>query len=209
MTDVIRKTYFYMDSQIKEYRISKPLGEKLWYRTADEVFNAAHALTDSIAKQHPLYHGAARMQGHRAGQRSHHPPHLRCGRRCADPRRDPPPRQKRAAATSSSSSPSAACPTMWWAAAWPSASRRCIPTPRSCPWTTIPTSALPTWKTGLQMLIMTEKAPQPVRRPERQAPAAPPRRPPLWPPGSSRKNLPPASAGADGPPPWCRHNLNP
>ena len=62
MTDVIRKTYFYMDSQIKEYRISKPLGEKLWYRTADEVFNAAHALTDSIAKQHPLYHGAARMQ---------------------------------------------------------------------------------------------------------------------------------------------------
>ena len=62
MTDVIRKTYFYMDSQIKEYRISKPLGEKLWYRTADEVFNAAHALTDSIAKQHPLYHGAARMR---------------------------------------------------------------------------------------------------------------------------------------------------
>ena len=62
MTDVIRKTYFYMDSQIKEYRISKPLGEKLWYRTADEVFNAAHALTDSIAKQHPLYHRAARMQ---------------------------------------------------------------------------------------------------------------------------------------------------
>ena len=62
MTDVIRKTYFYMDSQMKEYRISKPLGEKLWYRTADEVFNAAHALTDSIAKQHPLYHGAARMQ---------------------------------------------------------------------------------------------------------------------------------------------------
>ena len=62
MTDVIRKTYFYMDAQIKEYHISKPLGEKLWYRTADEAFNAAHALTDSIAKRHPLYHKAARMQ---------------------------------------------------------------------------------------------------------------------------------------------------
>ena len=62
MTDVIRKTYFYMDAQIKEYHIHKPLGEKIWYRTADEVFNAAHALTDSIAKRHPLYHRAARMQ---------------------------------------------------------------------------------------------------------------------------------------------------
>ena len=62
MTDVIRKTYFYMDAQIKEYRIAKPLGEKLWYRTADEAFNAAHALTDSIARRHPLYRKAARMQ---------------------------------------------------------------------------------------------------------------------------------------------------
>ena len=62
MTDVIRKTYFYMDAQIKEYHIHKPLGEKIWFRTADEVFNAAHAMTDSIAKRHPLYHRAARMQ---------------------------------------------------------------------------------------------------------------------------------------------------
>ena len=62
MTDVIRKTYFYMDAQIKEYHIAKPIGEKLWYRTADEAFNAAHDLTDSIAKRHPLYHKAARMQ---------------------------------------------------------------------------------------------------------------------------------------------------
>ena len=62
MTDVIRKTYFYMDAQIKEYHITKPLGEKLWYRTADEAFNAAHALTDSIARRHPLYRKAARMQ---------------------------------------------------------------------------------------------------------------------------------------------------
>ena len=62
MTDVIRKTYFYMDAQIKEYRIDRPVGEKLWYRTADEIFNAAHDLTDAIAKAHPLYHKAARMQ---------------------------------------------------------------------------------------------------------------------------------------------------
>ena len=62
MTDVIRKTYFYMDAQIREYHIQKPLGEKLWYRTADEAFNAAHALTDAIAQSHPLYRRAARMQ---------------------------------------------------------------------------------------------------------------------------------------------------
>ncbi len=62
MTDVIRKTYFYKDAQVKEYHLKKPVQEKAWYRTADEVFNAAHALTDSIAKKHPLYTPAVRMQ---------------------------------------------------------------------------------------------------------------------------------------------------
>lgn len=62
MTDVIRKSYFYIDAQIREYKLKKPMGEKIWYFTADEIFNAAHAMTDAIAQKHPLYHRAARMQ---------------------------------------------------------------------------------------------------------------------------------------------------
>lgn len=62
MTDVIRKTYFYQDAQVKEYHIKKPMGKKLWYRTANNIFNLAHDLTDRIAKNHPLYEPACRMQ---------------------------------------------------------------------------------------------------------------------------------------------------
>lgn len=62
MTDVIRKTYFYQDAQIKEYQIQKPLRQKLWLRTANEVFNLAHQAADRIAKAHPLYEPACRMQ---------------------------------------------------------------------------------------------------------------------------------------------------
>lgn len=62
MTDVIRKTYFYKDAQIQEYHVKKPLGEKIWYYTADHVFNLAHDMTDAIAKWHPLYEPACRMQ---------------------------------------------------------------------------------------------------------------------------------------------------
>ena len=61
MTDVIRKTYFYQDSQVKEYHIKKPFREKAWLRTADKVFDLAHDVTDSIAKSHPLYTPACRM----------------------------------------------------------------------------------------------------------------------------------------------------
>ena len=62
MTDVIRKTYFYQDTQIKEYRLKKPLSQKIWYRTADEAFNLAHSMIDAIAVKHPLYEPACRMQ---------------------------------------------------------------------------------------------------------------------------------------------------
>ena len=62
MTDVIRKTYFYQNAQVREYHVHKPLMEKLWYRAANLVFDLAHNLTDSIAKQHPLYTPACRMQ---------------------------------------------------------------------------------------------------------------------------------------------------
>lgn len=62
MTDVIRKTYFYKDSQNREYHLKKGLKDKIWFRTANQMFNFAHDLTDSIAKEHPLYEPACRMQ---------------------------------------------------------------------------------------------------------------------------------------------------
>jgi predicted CoA-substrate-specific enzyme activase len=62
MTDVIRKTYFYLDSQVREYKLEKPLSQKAWYFTADHIFNLAHDMTDAIAKAHPLYTPACRMQ---------------------------------------------------------------------------------------------------------------------------------------------------
>lgn len=61
MTDVIRKTYFYQDSQNREYHLKKPLKQKLWLRTANLFFDMAHDLTDSIASRHPLYTPACRL----------------------------------------------------------------------------------------------------------------------------------------------------
>ena len=61
MTDVIRKLYFYKDSQIREYHVHKPLGEKAWYASADALFDAAHTVTDQIAREHPLYERAVRL----------------------------------------------------------------------------------------------------------------------------------------------------
>ena len=61
MTDVIQKLYFNKDTQIREYRLHRPLTEKLWYPTADAVFAAAHSLTDRIAREHPLYRRATRL----------------------------------------------------------------------------------------------------------------------------------------------------
>ena len=61
MTDVIRKIYFNKNAHIKEYHVHKPVGEKVWYATADTVFEAAHAMTDRIAKEHPLYQRTTRL----------------------------------------------------------------------------------------------------------------------------------------------------
>lgn len=61
MTDVIRKTFFYQDSQVKEYGIKKPFMEKLILRIENNMFNLAHDTADKIAKKHPLYERAARM----------------------------------------------------------------------------------------------------------------------------------------------------
>jgi len=62
MTDVIRKSYYYLDMQVREYQIEKPWKDKLWLRTADSMFDAAHNMADKIAMRHPLYQPAARIQ---------------------------------------------------------------------------------------------------------------------------------------------------
>lgn len=62
MTDVIQKTYFYQDSQIREAHVDRPISQKIWYRTANLFFDMAHILTDQIASAHPLYEKAARIQ---------------------------------------------------------------------------------------------------------------------------------------------------
>lgn len=55
MSDVIQKSYFYRDMQVREYHLHKPLQEKLWYRMADLFFDLAHDTADKIASAHPLY----------------------------------------------------------------------------------------------------------------------------------------------------------
>ena len=62
MTDVIRKTYFYQDSQNREYHLKRPLIQKIWYHVANKAFDIAHDMTDRIAKKHPLYQPALRME---------------------------------------------------------------------------------------------------------------------------------------------------
>jgi predicted CoA-substrate-specific enzyme activase len=61
MTDVIRKTYFYQDSQVKEYHVHRPFLKKSWYHIANSVFEQAHDMTDAIASRHPLYEKACRL----------------------------------------------------------------------------------------------------------------------------------------------------
>ena len=61
MTDVIRKTYFCRDEQIRTYHLKKAWNRKLWYHVANEVFEAAHTAADRIAKQHELYTPASRL----------------------------------------------------------------------------------------------------------------------------------------------------
>ncbi len=61
MTDVIRKTYFCQDEQIRTYHLKKPFVKKTWYHVANRVFDAAHAAADKIAKNHPLYTPVCRL----------------------------------------------------------------------------------------------------------------------------------------------------
>ncbi len=61
MTDVIRKTYFTKDTQIREYKLDQPLSKKGYYGLTDSVFELAHDVTDRIAKAHPLYEPPMRL----------------------------------------------------------------------------------------------------------------------------------------------------
>ena len=62
MTDVIQKTYFYQDCQIKEQHVHRPGETRLLCGVADHLFDMAHDLTDKIASAHPLYERATRIQ---------------------------------------------------------------------------------------------------------------------------------------------------
>lgn len=61
MTDVIRKSYFYKRAQSREYHVDLPFTERLWYATADSLFDLAHDRCDRIAAAHPLYVPPTRM----------------------------------------------------------------------------------------------------------------------------------------------------
>ena len=62
MTDVIRKTYFYKDAQIREYGVKKPVKELMMLRAVNEIFREAHREADRIASDHPLYRKPPRME---------------------------------------------------------------------------------------------------------------------------------------------------
>ncbi len=61
MTDVIRKTYFYQDAQVREFKVSRSFADKTWLRVANRLFDHAHSVCDRIAQAHPLYSPVARM----------------------------------------------------------------------------------------------------------------------------------------------------
>ena len=62
MTDVIQKSYFYQDSQVKEYHLEKPFKDKAYLSLVDRVFDMAHDMTDKIAAAHPLYEKAVKLR---------------------------------------------------------------------------------------------------------------------------------------------------
>ena len=61
MTDVIRKSYYCRDEQIQLFHLKKPMDKKIWYHTASQIFELAHAAADHIAKKHELYTPASRL----------------------------------------------------------------------------------------------------------------------------------------------------
>ena len=62
MTDVIQKSYYFRDAQIREYKLKKPFRERETYHIESTIFNYAHDMTDAIACRHPLYEKALKMR---------------------------------------------------------------------------------------------------------------------------------------------------
>ncbi|WP_251198045.1 acyl-CoA dehydratase activase [Anaerotardibacter muris] len=61
MTDVIRKTYFYRLTQVREFKVERSIQERAFLRITDMAFEAAHRMTDRIARKHPLYEPPAHL----------------------------------------------------------------------------------------------------------------------------------------------------
>lgn len=61
MTDVIRKTYFAKDEQIRTFHLDKGFVQNSWFHIANKIFDFAHDQCDRIAKKHPLYTRASRL----------------------------------------------------------------------------------------------------------------------------------------------------
>ena len=61
MTDVIRKSYYYKDKQVQEYKVTLPFATRMTNHICNQVFEYAHNLTDKIAARHPLHEKATRM----------------------------------------------------------------------------------------------------------------------------------------------------
>lgn len=55
MSDVMQKTYFAQDTQIRENRLHRPLAKKAMARTINEAFNFTHVWANEIACRHPLF----------------------------------------------------------------------------------------------------------------------------------------------------------
>lgn len=61
MTDVIQKSYYYKDMQVKRFGVSLRRSEKTWNSLANAIFAHAHDVADKIASQSPLYERPARI----------------------------------------------------------------------------------------------------------------------------------------------------
>ena len=61
MTDVIRKTYFYKHAQSREFKVDLSTKDKVWYATADKLFDMAHDHCDRLGRASALYEPPTRM----------------------------------------------------------------------------------------------------------------------------------------------------
>ncbi len=61
MSDVIRKSYYSRDRQVKEFHLKFDFKKKLLYSVDNHFFDLAHAYTDHIAKRSPYFERPARL----------------------------------------------------------------------------------------------------------------------------------------------------